>query len=107
MKPNCFDPCSWQLKYCLSRDAGNPRPRSACIQPQLAERTATVMVSRGTDSLITGLGILAIESYPLRHARSPATAPLSAERNEMTPMALIASLAASRVNHPPQPDEGE
>ena len=64
MKPNCFDPCSWQLKYCLSRDAGNPRPRSACIQPQLAERTATVMVSRGTDSLITGLGILAIEIIP-------------------------------------------
>ena len=100
MKPNCFDPCSWQLKYCLSGDAGNPRPRSACIQPQLAERTATVMVSRGTDGLVTGLGVLAIESYRLRHARSPATAPLSAGRNEMTPMALIASLAAKQSESP-------
>jgi len=73
----------------------------------LAERTATVLVSRGTDSSITGIGVLAIESYRLRHARIPATAPLSAVRNEMTPMALIASFAASRVNHPPQPDKGE
>lgn len=48
-----------------------PRPQSACIQQQLAECTARRVVSRGTDSLITGLWVPAIESSRLRHARGP------------------------------------